>query len=127
MGEILDILTTHTQYEPDPGSDEFDEMERLSRDVIVGQEIRSIEINREVPIQIIRHATGCDSVEKMYRIQSHILQAFDIDGVPEGCEEGTDELIASLRDPPSATLYDIMDELDVGIMTARLVLNRIHQ
>ena len=127
MGEILDILTTHTQYEPDPGSDEFDEMERLSRDVIVGQEIRSIEINREVPIQIIRHATGCDSVEKMYRIQSHILQAFDIDCVPEGCEEGTDELIASLKDPPSATLYDIMDELDIGVMTARLVLNRIRQ
>lgn len=127
MGEILDILTTHTQYEPDPGSDEFDEMERLSREVVVGQEIRSIEINREVPIQIIRHATGCDSVEKMYRIQSHILQAFDIDGVPEGCEEGADGLIASLRDPSSATLYDIMDELDVGIMTARLVLNRIHQ
>lgn len=122
---LLEMFSAHYDYTPEYCSAEFDELERMSVEVVVGQDLNSIECNRVVPLPLIRHATGCASVERMSRLQSHISMSFDISGVPDACAEKVDGYVAQLENPESVTLFMAMRTLDIGIMTARMVLNRI--
>ena len=125
MESVLEIFSTHYDYEPDFGSEEFELLESMSYDTVVRQELNSIECNRVVPLPLIRHATECASVETMYHLQSHIVKSFELEGVPEELADEIDGLESELENPESVTVIAAMASLNIGIMKARMVLNRI--
>ncbi len=123
MEAVLDVLSMHVDYEPEFGTRSFEEMERMSAEVIVSENINSIEIDRTVPLAVIRHATSCASMEKMLRLRRHVELSFSLEGVADAYRETVEELSGRIEDRDSLNLFSIMKEYGVGVMTARMVLN----
>ena len=124
---VLDLLTVQVDYEPMFGTHAFQEMERMSNETVVSENLGSIELNRVVPIEAIRHATQCASIEKMYRLQKHIEMSFSLTEVPEVCSDEVDGIIGDMESPEEETLFTIMQKYGAGIMTARMVLLRLNE
>lgn len=122
---VLDVLSMQVEYEPAYGTRAFDEMERMSNEVIVSENINSIEVTRTVPITVIRHATSCVSMEKMLCLQKHIEMSFAIEGVVDACREDVEALSERIGSSEHITLFAIMKQYGVGIMFARMVLNSL--
>ena len=125
--QVLDLLTMQVEYEPSFGSRTFDEMESMSNQVIVSEKMDSIELIRIVPMQLIRHATACASIEKMHALQRHIELSFSLEGVNDAYADAVDDIVSEMEPDSNMTLYNIMKEYNLGIMTARMVLNRISE
>ncbi len=123
MEAVLDVLSMRVDYEPEFGSRDYEEMERMSCEVIVSENINSIEIDRTVPLTAIRHATSCASMEKMLRLQKHIELSFSLEGVVDACRDEVSALTDRIESKEYVSLFAIMKQYGVGIMTARMVLN----
>ena len=121
--QVLDLLSMQVEYEPAFGSRTFDEMESMSNQVIVSEHLESIELTRTATLQAIRHATSCASIERMHMLQRHIELSFSLEGVNDAYAETVEDIAADAD--PNMTLFMVMKQFGVGIMTARMVLNRM--
>ena len=118
--KVLDILTMHEDYEPAFGTRAFEEMERMSNETIVSENLDLKEPDITVPLVKIRHATACASVDKMLRLQRHIELAFSVMEINDICRDEVEYIVERIGGE-EVTLLGIMEKYGIGIMTARMV------
>ena len=120
---VLNYLSNIEEYgEIDVRSKEFERMERLSKNVIISENIDDIDSNPLIGIPAAYMASSAETIDDAKKLIAYIYKVMTDDSEPVPFSEEVRDALAEAYDMSGdITTYTIMRMFNVGVHTARTV------
>jgi len=121
--KVLNYLSDIEEYgDIDVTSEEFEKMERLSKNVVIAEQLDDIDSNPLISIPTAFTASRAETIDDAKRLIAYIYKVMNDDSEPVAFSDEVREAVGEASEMSgNITTYEIMRQFNVGVYTAHTI------